>query len=404
MILNLKNLISFILFIVSPIFGAIFSLLSLGKNKSNTILYLILALFFSFILIKNPPLLDSYRYLMFFDIVNTSNLDIDSLNYVNFGLVSMLIDFLELPYYFIPFIFTFISIFILFMAFNKVARKYGFNSFYLIIGSLVVVILANPLLISMVLRFYLASAFLIFSIFCYLCNENKKMVFFSLLAVFFHFSTLYLILFVFLSHFINLSKNKTIFLSLLFLLFSQYLFPVIINYASVIPILSHFEAYILLDIDKNINKNSLIVVYLSVFLNLVMVFLFFCVDFIHKDIFIEKLKNIIYFIIISISLSSYVFEAFNRYFFVLNFLVFIYLLCYLYFNKMELKTFFVKYLLFFVLILKAFIFDFYIYRPAILEGQPISLAIKSPLFIFLYTDDEYRSILSKIDKDGYLIE
>ena len=380
----------------------LYSFFNLSHKHSNKVFYAVISFFTSFIFIKNPPLLDSYRYLFFFDMVNYYNSNIDSLNYVNFGILSKIIDYIGLPYYFLPFIVTFTSVFVLLLSFGKVSEKLKINNLYLMIGVVGIIVLANPLLITMVLRFYLAAAFFVFSIFCYLFNEYKKMLIFILLSIFFHFSILYLIPFFFLSMFFSLTKIKTIVMAVLSLVLSKFAFVYIISLLSFIPIFSHFESYVLLDVEKNTNASSVFVVMLSILLNVLMVVLFFTLGV--RDKFLIKLKNIIFFVIIAVSLTCNIYEAFNRFFYVLNLLIFIYIICCLNCYLNSLRVVFVKTLLFSIICIKAFIFDFYIYRPAVIHGDPIALAVKSPLFIFLYSDKDYRKVLSQIDKDGYLIE
>ena len=72
--INVKNLISYLFFLISPFLGLVSSFLNIALSKNRKCFYLILSAFAALFFVKRPPLNDLYRYYLHFsEIENLSD-------------------------------------------------------------------------------------------------------------------------------------------------------------------------------------------------------------------------------------------------------------------------------------------------------------------------------------------
>lgn len=393
--INKDKFFAFLLFFLVPILGLLFSLSKLKRDRKNNFYYLLISLFFGFLFLKNPPLMDSLRYLELYDEVTSSHL-LSFSNYINFYYISYFFKKIGLNYYFIPTFFVSVSVFCIFKSIDLIWKKNNWSLRGYLFLSLGLLILSNPMVVSMGLRN--ATAYFIFILaVCYFLLDNKAKSYVLFLLTFFcHFSMfLPIVLFLF-SSFFKINKYISIFFVVLGLLFSNIFFEVLIAKIPILALKEHYSNYGGENGDTIVSGNGLLVYGLFILIKLVLILSCYFVE--NKDFFSKSVLNFIFLMTILIAFVSVDQTALYRFLNLTSFFCFIYLCIYIYnLNKFTPLIL----LLPIVLAIQLIVFDFYTIRSNFYHGNMIEMAISSPFNILLYDDYEYRKYLGNIDSDGF---
>jgi len=398
--INLKNLISQLFFILSPIIGFLIALFNINSEKSRKNFYIISSFFFSLFILKNPPIHDVYRY---YDRFN----NIKSLNDVGyytqdyfFDFVSLFFNSLDIPFYFLPPLFVFLTFYFSFKGVELIIRKYNFNNLFNIFLILSIIVLVNPILVSLGLRSYLGFAFLFYSIVLYFFDNRKKSYVYMFFSVITHASFLIFLIPFLLIYFYRPNKVSVIILSLSIFISSKFLLPKILDFGLVGLIFGDLVGYSQFDNLENKSSRGVVFYYITIAIKLF--FIYFCYSTVNLRNLNIKEKYLFFYIgymILIFSASSISEVALGRYTSYTSFLIFFMICTYVY-RFREYK------IIYSALIIIIFTFNFlilnvYINRNVFLMGKSIEMSIVSPLNMVLYSKDEYDLYLSNIGPDGY---
>ncbi|MFW2096876.1 hypothetical protein ACG9ZL_11750 [Acinetobacter sp. ULE_I057] len=394
-----KNLLSGVIFFISPLIGLLVAMHGIKKRQLN-FFYILLSLFFALMVLKNPPLYDLIRYLDLFD--SSRNIELVFHNYFSFQLVSTVFNELRIPFYFLPSLFVFFIIFLHLKAIDIVYNYFDWSikrQLLLIFG---LVILINPIFASTVLRAYLASGFFMYGVFLVIFKEKKIGYILVLFSAFFHLSFAYLIIFFILSRFFKISKNIAFVVSLFSIMFSFVFISYLIDFIPFELIKIQFSNY-LTNTNTGADSGSgnfqaFIVNSILALTNICFALLYF-MNVLPKVEKAKEYSNFLNFLIISGCLASISFIVFIRYFTHITLFSYVYIVVFLVFiNGRKI----VNCLLILILCINFLLIDIYIRKDSLLNGNPISMVLISPLQIMFYSDEEYRKMLKIVDYQGYI--
>lgn len=386
---------SLLLFFLVPLLSVIYSFLKLRKENNNNFYYFFISLFFGFLFLKNPPLMDSIRYLEIYDLVQKEDLAYFS-NYVNYYYVAYFFKSIGLNYYFIPTFFVTISVFCIFKSMDLLWKKYNWSLANYIFLSIGVVILSNPVVISMGLRNSTAYFIFLLGVFYYFCGYKFKSKLTFIMTFICHFSMALPILIFVLSNFFKINKYFSLVFIVIGIIFSQLFLERIL---AIIPIAALREHYSNYGVDSNsdmMNGNGFIVFILFFIIKISLILICYTIN--SKDIISEKILNLIFYMVVLVSFVSVDQTALHRFLDITSFLCFIYI-CINLFNQP--KRIIIKCIVSLLLVIQFFIFDFYTVRYNYIHGKMLEMTYRPIFFVLLYTDDEYREYLYRIDRDGY---
>lgn len=393
--INKDKLLSFLLFLLIPILSVLFSLSKLKREKGNNFYYLLISLFFGFLFLKNPPLMDSLRYLELYDQVTKDYL-LSISNYVNYYYVAFIFKELGFGYYFIPVFYVSIAVFCIFKSTDLIWKNYNWSLKRYLFLSLGLLILSNPMVISMGLRNATAYFIFILAICYFLLGSRVKSYFIFLLSFLCHFSMFLPIALFFSSLFFKINKFLSIFLVLFGFLFSNVFFEILIQKIPIAALKEHYSSYGGGAESESASGNGIIVYVIFILIKIVLITICYFVE--NKDFFSKKILNYIFLMTILVAFVSVNQTALYRFLNLTSFFCFIYLCIYIYSSK---KSLIFKFLLSMILTIQLIVFDFYTIRYNFYHGRMIEMAYISPLNIFLYDNYEYRKYLSNIDSDGF---
>lgn len=396
-VLNKKSLLSILLFLVIPLLGFTLAIYNIIKTNNRKVIYVVISLFFAVLTIKNPPIHDIYRYLLRFDSINSIN---DIGLYTNdyfFDFLTLLFKFLKLPFYLIPPTFVFSTLLLILLSIDKILNFYNIkgNLAFLIIFS--ILIIANPINISLGLRSHLAFSFILYGIINLIITKNNRYLIYLALGFLTHTASFILILSYFISKYFKSRKATTILLSLIAFLASKFLLNFVFEISFISDTFSTLSVYKEFDNLSDKSSRGLLFYYIETTIKMTMMITYFLFYSFENKNYVEK--SIYYFlnILIILTFASSMSEiAFGRYStYVVFFIILLFLLQTK--NKFKITKFIVLAYLFFTLLVT----NIYINRNTIETGNYLYTSIESPLFLFLYTDNDYRKLLSNTDFDGY---
>lgn len=397
--LNKKTFLSLMFFLVIPLLGLISAIYNIIKSNNRKMIYIIISLFFSVLTIKNPPIHDIYRYILRFDSINSIN---DIGLYTNdyfFDFLTLLFKILEIPFYLIPAIFVFLTLLLILFSVDKFLNFYNIerNKALLIIIS--IIIIANPITISLGLRSHLAFAFFFYGLANLIITKKNYYILYFILAFITHTASFLLILSYLISKYFKPNKSTTIILASASFLAST----ILLNFAFELPIISN--AFSTLSVYKDFDNLSdksargLLFYYIDITIKLSIIVTYFLFYYSDRKNHVEKSLYFFINILIILAFASSMSEiAFGRY---SSYSVFFIIIALLLQTKNKVKI--TKFILFGYLFFTLMVTNIYVNRNIIFSGNYMSLAITPPLFLFLYSDEEYRKLLSNTDFDGYPI-
>lgn len=389
------KLLSSLLFFLVPFLSALYSILKLKKNSNNDFYYFIISLFFGFLFLKNPPLMDSIRYLEIYDLVEKEHLTSFS-NYVNFYYIAYFFKSIGLNYYFIPTFFVSVSVFCIFKSMDLLWKKYNWSLANYLFLSIGLLILSNPVIISMGLRNSTAYFIFLLGVFYYFCGFKFKSKLTFIITFLCHFSMILPISVFILSNIFNINKYFSIFLIIIGVAFSQIFLERIISIIPIPALKDHYSNY---GADSSVvvadgNGFLVLILFFSIKFSLILI----CYVVNSKDVISKKILNFIFFMVILVSFVCVDATALHRFLEITSFLCFIYI-CINFFNQS--KRIVLKFLVSLFLVIQLFVFDFYTVRHNFTYGKMLQMTYTPIFFVLLYTDREYREYLYKIDSDGY---
>ncbi|WP_214001793.1 EpsG family protein [Acinetobacter variabilis] len=395
-----KNLFSLIVFLLSPALGVLTSLHNL-KREHLRFFYILISMFFAILVLKNPPIYDLYRYLEMFDISASTT---EFGNYYSYYILSKLFKNLGISFYFLPPLFVFLTILYNLKSLHLLYEKFNWNLRKQLILIFAVIIISNPLIISLGLRSYLSSALFTYSVLQISLNREKKYYSLIILSIFIHFSALYLTIFFLISRFIKIKKITALIISILALTLSSIVIPYFIQYIPIASIQEHSLNYTNNQFTgiENTSKsfNALIVNNFSYFI-IIFFWILFYIKKSASNPYYNDYKNILNFFSIAICLSSVTGLIFYRFSSYLIILLFIYIATQeLIFIKNKLSISLIT----IILTLNLVLIDIFIRKDSIINGKPLQMAFLPTPQILIYTDHEYRKFLNKIDDEGYIIK
>lgn len=396
------NIISYIFFIISPILGVIFSFSNLSKPKYRKCFYIIISFFFGLFFLKNPPIHDIYRYYLQYEYIYTIS---DFGKYTNdyfFDTICLIFNQIGIPFYFIPPLFVFLTLYITLIGVEKLILKYKFNLLRLTLLIISSIILTNPVLVSLGLRSYLSFAFLFLGLINYFIYNKKLSFILFFLSGFTHSSLIVFIIPLFLINIIKPGKVATLVISFICFLFSYFLISIITNLSIVNLLSDSLVAYT--EISRVSEKSISGVIHYYLNLNLKLIIIIFAIMFIkieELNIFEKKLYYYMNYMLIICSLCSVSDVALGRYSTYTSFISFI--LLFFCNKKLYLGKKLIRFILIMYVIFNLMVNNIYINRHIFMIGKPIEMSIITPLALILYSEEEYKKYLINIDNEGYPI-
>lgn len=404
--LSLKKIYAILLFAISPLLG-LFFLLNRIKNNHLNLLYILIALFTSLMLLKSPPIDDLYRYLQLFDQSGSYSIlgiqDISS--YTAYNFLSKVYNFFGIPFFYIPFFYVFISIYFYLKSADVVFKKNIWSLKYYLLVLLGMLVIVDPILASLGLRFSAASALFSYGALLILIEKNNKKGFlFLFISILFHMSILYLIIFLLISLFVNINKRMALFFSLISLFISGFFMGVISGYIPFVNVSQQFLDYLDnkgtgYDPNAILGGSAIIVVFLSRLKNIIF-WIFYYISPQVKDKNFLKFSNGLNVLSIGVCLSAMTSIVFFRYAYGVLPLIYLFMAIGFYKNKNNILFIFI----FIFMVFQFIIIDVYIKKDSLIYGKPVQMVVFPVFQVLNYTDGEYRKHLMFIDEDGYYIK
>lgn len=402
---SLKKVYAIFLFALSPIAGLLFLLHKLKRSQLN-LLYVFVALLFSLMLFKSPPIDDLYRYLQLFDQSSTYHISSigDISSYTSFYFISKFYIFFGIPFFYIPFFYIFISIFFYLKSADIVFKKNEWSIKYYLFVLLGLLIIIDPILASLGLRFSAASAIFSYGVMLSLVDNNRKGFIYVFLSVFFHLSIIYLIIYFILSFFFIANKKTALILSIASLFLSGVFIKNAADYIPFVNISQQLLDYMDnrgtgYDPDAILGGSAIVVVFLARSKQIIFWILYYISPQL-KDKRLGRFSNALNILSIGVCLSALTPIIFFRYAFGVLPLIYI-------FMSIVFYTYRSKLVLFFLLIYMTaqfLIVDLYIKKDSLLYGKPIQMIVFPIFQVVNYSDDDYRKHLRFIDEDGFYIK
>lgn len=399
LMLNKQTFLSLLLFLTIPLLGFISAIYNIIKSNNRKLIYVIIALFFSVLTIKNPPIHDIYRYILRFDSINSiSDIGLYTNDYF-FDFLTLLFKNIEIPFYLIPTTFVFLTLLLILFAIDKFLIFYNTskNKAFLII--IATIIIANPITVSLGLRSHLAFALVFYGLTNLFFTKKNYYILYLILGFLTHTSSFLLILSYFLSKFFKPNKSTTIILALTSFLMST----VLLNFAFELPIISNtfstLSVYKEFDNLSDKSARGLLFYYIDITVKLSIIATYFL--FYHFNKIYHSEKSLYFFInnLIILTFASSMSEiAFGRY---SSYVAFFIVIILLFQTTRRIKI--TKIILIGYLFFTLTVTNIYVNRNIIISGNYIATSITPPLFLFLYSDEEYRKLLSNTNFDGYPI-
>lgn len=396
--INPRIFFSIILFLLNPVIGLIYSLYNITKTYNRNIIFIIIALFFSVLTIKNPPIHDIYRYLLRFDSINQwQDIGLFTNDYF-FDYLTLTFKFFDIPFFLIPPVFVLLTIFLDLKSIDIILKHYKYNkkkSLFIIIFTIAII---NPINISLGLRSHLSFAFFLFGLVNLLTTSNKKNYLYFFLAFLTHTASFILILSYFISKFFKPNKFLTLVLSIICLLASAIILNTVFSLPFFAEKFSTLSVYTEFDNLSDKSTRGMLYYYISTTIKIIFIGLFFI--FFDNKMAKEIEYKLFYFINILVittcacNFSEIAFGRYTAYVVILTNLVLIFQNK----NKKYLSLLLISYFIYSV-----FITSIYINRNNIINGDYFIQSIKPPIFLLMYTDEEYRNLLSNTDITGYPI-
>ncbi|WP_215900939.1 EpsG family protein [Acinetobacter bereziniae] len=403
--MSLKKVYAIFLFALSPIVGLLFLLHKLKRSQLN-LLYVFVALLFSLMLFKSPPIDDLYRYLQLFDESSTYHISSigDISSYTSFYFISKFYIFFGIPFFYIPFFYIFISIFFYLKSADIVFKKNEWSIKYYLFVLLGLLIIIDPILASLGLRFSAASAIFSYGVMLSLVDNNRKGFIYVFLSVFFHLSIIYLIIYFILSFFFIANKKTALILSIASLFLSGVFIKNAADYIPFVNISQQLLDYMDnrgtgYDPDAILGGSAIVVVFLARSKQIIFWILYYISPQL-KDKRLGRFSNALNILSIGVCLSALTPIIFFRYAFGVLPLIYI-------FMSIVFYTYRSKLVLFFLLIYMTaqfLIVDLYIKKDSLLYGKPIQMIVFPIFQVVNYSDDDYRKHLRFIDEDGFYIK
>ncbi|HBH9640612.1 TPA: hypothetical protein ACH5I6_005372, partial [Klebsiella variicola] len=180
---------SFLLLFILPVAGFITSFFALRPNKNNNRVYLIMALFYFFFMIRYPPFSDSYfRFLQYQSLYSLSGV-FSSGNDILFYLSAFIAKKIGVDFYLIPAFYSFLMVYFSLSAFGVVINKevYCTNDKKFIFAHVVFISTLNILNWAAGIRYGMAMIWMVAGIIYYLYDSRKIGILLILFSVFMHF-------------------------------------------------------------------------------------------------------------------------------------------------------------------------------------------------------------------------
>lgn len=398
-LLNKKSLLSILLFFVVPLLGFASAICSVITTNNRKVIYVVISSFFAVLTIKNPPIHDIYRYLLRFDSINSIN---DIGMYTNdyfFDFLTLLFKFFGFPFYLIPPIFVFFTLLLILLSIEKILHFYtikGNSAFIIVLSAL---IMANPINISLGLRSHLAFAFVLYGMVNLTITKKNKYFIYLALGFLTHTASFILIASYLISKYFKKNKITTIVLAAFTFLASKFLLNFVFEIPFISKTFSTLSVYKEFDNLSDKSARGLLFYYIDITVKMIIIITYFLFYFFENKNHVEK--SLYYFlnILIILTFASSISEiAFGRY---LTYVVFFIILLLLLQTKSKFKI--TKFILLSYLSFTLLITNIYLNRNIFQTGGYLFTSIQSPVFLFLYSDDDYRSLLSNTDSDGYPI-
>lgn len=394
------NLLSLFMFLVSPIVGLVYSFFKINGRSNRRFFYLICSSFFAIVFLKNAPIHDAYRY---YDRFNNT-LKVDDIGFYTqdyfFDLIAIAFNYLGVSFYYIPSLFIFLTLFFSFLALEVLIRKYNFDQKTQLFLILSIVILSNPIMISMGLRSYLAFSFLFYAIILFSHSESRCSYFFLVLSIFTHASFIIFSLPFLLLKFYNPNKIIVVIFSAILLISSSFFVEKLTQIKFINIIFGDLLGYSQFDNLENKSARGLFFYYTVLYLKLFFIYYTYIrFDLKKANSNQKKMYGYIGYMIIICSICSVSEVALGRYTtyaaFLIFFLFFIVRLKTINFFKID------SLVLIFFLMFNFLILNLYVNRSVFYTGKPVQMSLLTPLNLILYSKEEYDKYLIDIDIDGY---
>lgn len=395
MYFSLKNIFSLVLFVLSPILGLLHAVSKFNFNNRNYF-YFLTSLFFALMVFKNPPAFDAIRYFEMYDYVSFKHLTEFS-NYISFYYISFFFKNLGIPFYFIPVVYVFLSIYFLLKSVDILYFKSSFkkSSLFYIILLFGLIIIINPIVVGLVMRNYLSLTFFIYGFVNFYFGKKSKSLIFFALSILSHFSFIGIILVFILSFFVKLNRVNTFFLVILGLFFSKIVFSKFIYLLPGVGVQEHYSAYLDYSQYAEYTNNMILATYISYGLKSCIIFLSFLIYSARSQF--KELFNIMLWLLVAVSFVVVSDTAAERIFNVATVFSYIFIIFNLTGSSRDLIF------SFFLIICVVFYFvilDVYMYRYSILYGDYFKNTFYPVFQFFLYTDDSYRELIKYLNSDG----
>ncbi|HAJ2701040.1 TPA: hypothetical protein HMT11_03140 [Escherichia coli] len=393
---------SFLLLFILPVAGFITSFFALRPNKNNNRVYLIMALFYFFFMIRYPPFSDSYfRFLQYQSLYSLSGV-FSSGNDILFYLSAFIAKKIGVDFYLIPAFYSFLMVYFSLSAFGVVINKevYCTNDKKFIFAHVVFISTLNILNWAAGIRYGMAMIWMVAGIIYYLYDSRKIGILLILFSVFMHFSMLFFLPVIFINRFYKLKSKKIIVPVCIFFYFlSTTILPLVLSSITFWGISDHSSIYVDgMYSRQNSNFNAMFLSILGyVFFGVLL--LSFVTDRNHR-FKIDKFTGICS---MAIFLSASSITGFGRFIALCNFfLVSRFLVVYLEGNFSILS--FKKLFILFFCVVNIFLFDIYLQRDQIFMAKMWQGLYKSPVTLLDYSQTDYNKYLYQINADGTWIQ
>lgn len=392
--------ITFFLFI-NPLLGFLLSLFSL--RKENFKFFIITASFFVFcITLYTPPYQDLYRkYISTYYVYNQNTTllealkgQVDFLFYTN----SWLLFKLSLPFYLIPAIYSSLSMYLTLSAAKDFwvlnAAECRRNTFLICV--LCVFSFVDFIMIASTLRFGFAVSLILKGITSFYIKDRKKTaIILFILSVTCHMSMLLVVVAIFCSSYIKISRLTCGITSVIVYSTSIYIFPFILNSIH-LGILNEYITNGYLNTDyANISENiNTLLVQSSKWFMLLVFFIFYY----KQGTASKEFDNFVRLLIILSCTTALSVTMFNRYFngLLLPLIVISALSKLLVIEKSK----FFKVFIIFIFIFNTFVVNIFLERRQLIMGEMWRGLYTPVFFIIIYNMDDFNSYLKDIDSDG----
>lgn len=397
--LNKSFIVSFSGLMIAPILGVLISIFQLNKKNAKYCI-LILSIFVFFITIKISPYQDLYRRYLVTYLQYTSNTTLSDALY---GHIDVLFYFnawaffnLGIPFYFIPAIYSALSVYFVMISASSIWLKdEGISKQRFLILFFAVFSFIDVVMIASTLRFGFAVALMLRGVVLYSTQKKGKGAVYIILSCLCH-ASMYLVVVAFIaSCFYKMSKKQCIIFSIIFFVMSSTLVPVILSHVNLGVVNDYFiNGYVDSDFANVTDDSHTLLLQLYKYgLFVVLTVIYFKNDGVNTkyDNFVRHLIAISFVMAISIT-------ALNRYLIGIS-IQFVMFGAFVINGSYWLRSI-IKPMIVVILLFNITFINIYLERRQIQMARLWTGLYLPPAVLLYYNMDQFNNYLSELDSDG----